>query len=97
MGLNAMVKESIFFWPIPQYNRKRRRTELLPHPFLCPHMQGSEFFDSLVANNGDLQDVPLYEGFESNVALSRFYVDAVEAGGASRKSAKQKFVENAMA
>ena len=97
LGIDDFVAKYVFFAEIPQHTKKYGR-KWLPHPFLCPHRQAHEFADDSTCQNMSVFDLPgiaglsvVHEEGQISIALCRFYLDAVDTGGRSRKKAKQVY------
>ena len=64
LGLDKIEREFIFHHRIPQTPKQHEDPELLPHPFLLPHRQASEFAQDCQLNNKAFASLPIYSNLE---------------------------------
>ena len=97
--LDKVLKNHVFLSRIPQYSRKTRRTVMLQHPFLLPHMQAQDLQMESMIQMRELMALPIYKnlivvrtmpaGEHHKIILARFYVDGLDMAGRARKNARK--------
>ena len=100
--LDKTMKNHVFWSCIPQYNRKTRRTEMLEHPFLMPHMQAQDLQMESIIHMRELMALPIYKNLtvvrtmpadeHHKIILARFYVDGLDMAGRARKNARKVWI-----
>ena len=100
--LDKIMKNHVFWSRIPQYNRKTRRTEMLEHPFLMPHMQAQDLQMESMIQMRELMALPIYKNLtvvrtmpadeHHKIILARFYVDGLDMAGRARKNARKVWI-----
>ena len=89
------VDGNIFWSKLPLHDRRLNRRKMKPHPFLMPHRQGSESFESCLLTDTDMANLPVVWEFEEvreegpfQVALCRMYTDGIDVGDESTRNNK---------
>ena len=100
--LDKILKNHVFLSRIPQYNRKTRRTAMLEHPFLMPHMQAQGLQMEGIIHMRELMALPIYKNLtvvrtmpadeHHKIILARFYVDGLDMAGRARKNARKVWI-----
>ena len=100
--LDQVLKNHVFWSRIPQYNRKTRRTAMLEHPFLMPHMQAQDLPMERMTQMRELMALPIYKNLtvvrtmpadeHHKIILARFYVDGLDMAGRARKNARKVWI-----